>query len=180
MRELIFISSLLCRKLFEQHNQFLKMNLKEEFAFLRNLGLRVTVFGKDLNKFHAGSGDCNIFVVVTRPRGDELCYPDTLPEGDMSRLRNWIRCGDPTGLLPEWREVNVASCKMKAYLAGEDPGIDCTSVMDKLFANEGGKNHTYAFSEKTKSVVRITHPHDLLSLRITSLPLLKSEKLSVI
>ncbi len=130
----------------------LKINLKEEFGFLHNLGLSVTAFGKDLNKSYRGSGDCNIFVVVTWSGGDELCYPDALPEGDMSRLRNWIRCGDPTGLPPEWMEVNVAGCKIKVYLAGEDPGIDCTSVMDKMFANEGERIiHTLAARHQERS-----------------------------
>lgn len=68
------------------------------------------------------------FVVVTRPIEDELYHPEVLPEPDMSRLRNWFRCGDPTGLRPEWKRVDNSSYDAKGYLAGQDPGIDCTSV----------------------------------------------------
>lgn len=154
------------------------MILKDELVFLAKLGLTVTAFGKDLEKSYRGSRESNIFFVVTRSGGDELCYPDTLPEGDMDKLRKWIRCGDQTGLSPEWREINFAGFKIKAYLAGENPGIDCTSVMDEMFANEGGKNHTYALSTKTKLAVRITHPQDHLNLSNNSLALLKSGKLT--
>ena len=77
------------------------MILKEEFIFLAKLGLTVTAFGKDLEKSYKGSRESNIFLVVTQLGGDELCYPDTLPEGDMNKLRKWIRCGDPTSLSPK-------------------------------------------------------------------------------
>lgn len=93
------------------------MDLKEEFAFLHSLGLNVTLFGKDLKKYHRRPGGRNIFVVVAKSDGDKLHYRDAMAEEDQSRLKNWIRCGDPTGLTAEWREVHLANRKWKAYLA---------------------------------------------------------------
>jgi hypothetical protein len=58
------------------------MNLKEEFTFLHNLGLNVTLFGKDHKKSHRGSGDRNVFIIVSRPDGDKLYYRDALLEED--------------------------------------------------------------------------------------------------
>ena len=140
-----------------------KMDLKEEFEFLHRLGLSVAIFGKDLEKSRRSSSKRNIFIVVTRSGGDELCYCDALPEGDLDRLRNWIRCGDLTGLAAKWTELEVTGYKVKTYLAGENPGIDCSAVMGEMFLNEDGKNYMYTFS-KDGRVVRIKHPQDEISL----------------
>jgi hypothetical protein len=64
------------------------MGLKEEFTFLHNLGLNVTLFGKDLKKCYKGPEDRNFFVVVTRSDKDKLYYRDTISEEDLSRLKN--------------------------------------------------------------------------------------------
>jgi hypothetical protein len=192
MRGLIYCSSASPRRLFEQDNRFLqkqhkalKMDLKKVVKFGRNQGLNLTYFGKDLPELADGSEGCNIFGVFTRSGGgDELYYP----EGDTNTLGNWIRCGDPTGLLPEWREVdasglkllfNVSDLKLKVYLAGENPGIDCTSVKDDMFANEGEESYTYALSRKTKRITKITHPQDYLDLGISP-TLLNPQKLTFI
>jgi hypothetical protein len=192
MRGLIYRSAS-PKRLFEQDNRFLqkqihkalKMDLKEAVKFGRNRGLNLAYFGKDLPKLVEGSKDCNIFGVFTRSGGgDELYYP----EGDVNTLGNWIRCGDPTGLLPEWREVdasglkskvNASSLKLKVYLAGENPGIDCTSVMDDMFATEGGESYTYVLSREIKTITKITHPQDYLDLSISP-TLLNSQKLTFI
>ncbi|PVH69401.1 hypothetical protein DL98DRAFT_625190 [Cadophora sp. DSE1049] len=139
------------------------MDLKEEFIFLRNLGLNVTLFGKDHKKRHRGTGDRNLFVVVTRSDGDKLHFQDTIPEEDLSRLKNWIRCGDPTGLTAEWKEVHVGHSKWKAYLAGENQEIDCSGVLDEMFVKEGGETYTYARTGEAKWV-KITHPEDQIRL----------------
>jgi hypothetical protein len=139
----------------------LKMDLNNEYKSLLKQGLSVAYFGKDLHKFGKGSKDCTIFCVLTRSDGDEIYYP----EGDVDTLGNWIRCGDPTGLPPEWRDVNASDYKLKVYLAGENPGIDCTSVMDDMFANEGAESYTYVLSRETKKVItKITHPQDYFNL----------------
>src|SRR6266516_5911460 len=147
------------------------MNLQQDINFLcdlgnflRDLGLSATIFGKDIRKIDEGCADCNLFLVVTRRDGDELYHPETLPEPDMNKLRNWIRCGDPTGFLPEWRDVNTSAFKLKVYLAGENLGIDCTSVMDDMFDEEDGKKYTYSICRRTKEIKKITHPQDYLSL----------------
>ncbi|PVH68601.1 hypothetical protein DL98DRAFT_599384 [Cadophora sp. DSE1049] len=139
------------------------MDLKGEFIFLHNLGLNVTLFGKDHKKRHRGTGDRNLFVVVTRSDGDKLHYRDTIPEEDLSRLKNWIRCGDPTGLTAEWKEVHVGHSKWKAYLAGENQEIDCSGVLDEMFVKEGGENYTYARTGEAKWV-KITHPEHQIRL----------------
>lgn len=67
------------------------MDFPKELEFLRKLDLHVQLFGKDLKKFLNGyDEDCTIFVVVTRinKNEDELYHPETLPEPDMSKLRN--------------------------------------------------------------------------------------------
>ena len=75
---------------------------------------------------------------------------------------------------------NASDLKLKVYLAGENPGIDCTSVMNDMFANEGGESYTYALSRKTKGITKITHPQDYLNLSISHLTLLNSQKLTFI
>jgi hypothetical protein len=155
------------RFLQKQIHKALKMDLKEAVKIVRNQGFSLAYFGKDLPKLIEGSKDCNIFGVFTRSGGDELYYP----EGDVNTIGNWIRCGDPTGLLPEWRDVvDDSGSKMKFYLAGENPGIDCTSVMDDMFANEGGKNYTYALCRKFKKITKIAHPQDYLDLSTSPTP----------
>jgi hypothetical protein len=157
--------------------QIFGKDLEEELDFLRNLDLRGHIFGKDLKKLFDGCTDCTIFLVVTRPDGDELYHPETLPEPDMSKLRNWIRCGDPTGLRPEWKSIKTFGCNTKVYLAGQDLGIDCTSVMDDMFAEEGGKKYTYTYGDK--GVEKITHPQEYLGLCISSLLLMNAKTLTI-
>jgi hypothetical protein len=146
------------------------MDLKEEFSFLHKLGLSVAVFGKHLKKSYRSPRELILFIIVTRLVGDELCYQDTLPEGELNRLRNWIRYGDLTGLAAEWRELDVIGYKVKTYLAGENPGIDCSAVMDEMFLNEDGKNYTYTLSKETRRIVRISHPQEEISLSNASSP----------
>ena len=134
------------------------MNLKEEFTFLHNLGLNVTFFGKDLRKCHRGPGKSNIFIIVTRSDGDKLHYRDTIPEEDLNRPKNWIRCGDPTGLTAEWRDVHVGNSTWKAYLAGESQEIDCSGVRMKCLY-DGGTTYTYARTGGAKWI-KIAHPED--------------------
>jgi len=126
--------------------------------------------------------DCIMFVVVTRmnENEDELYHPETLPEPDMSRLRKWIRCGDPTGLRPEWKSIKGSVAKIKIYLAGQDSGIDCISVMNEMFAEEEKQKYTYMYSdEDRKSNKKIAHLHGYVSLSISSSPLLKRKKLTI-
>ncbi len=139
------------------------MNLKEEFTFLHNFGLNVTLFGKDLKKCHRGPGKSNFFIVVTRSEGDKLHYRDTILVEDLNRLKNWIRCGDPTGLTAEWREVHVGHSKWKVYLARENQEIDCSMVEEEMFVNEGGRTHTYARTGDAKWI-KIAHPEDEIRL----------------
>lgn len=87
----------------------------------------------------------------------------------MNRLRNWIRCGDRTGLTPEWKEADLSGFKTKVYLAGEAPGIDCTSVIDQMFSREDEKNYTDTRCNRTGEMLKITHPHDNIRLSDTSL-----------
>jgi hypothetical protein len=78
-----------------------KINLKEEFTFLHNLGLNITFFGKDLRKCYRRPGKSNIFIIVTKSDEDKLYYQDTILKEDLNRLKNWIRCEDLTGLTAE-------------------------------------------------------------------------------
>lgn len=118
------------------------MDFIEELDFLHDLDLQVDIFGKDLKRLFDGGKDCKIFV-VTNQDGDELYHPETLPEPDMSILRNWIRCGDPKGFGPEWKSAKISKYDAKIYLAGQDLGVDCTSVMDDMFVEEGGDVHVH-------------------------------------
>jgi len=131
------------------------MDLNKKVKFLLNRGLSLAYFGKDLHKFIKGSEDCKIFGVFTRSCGDELYYP----EGDMNTFGNWIRCGDPTGLLPEWRDVDAPGYKLKVYLAGENGkekalGVDHTSTLDTvnnlgvLYRNQGKLNEAEEFYKR--------------------------------
>jgi hypothetical protein len=74
------------------------MDLKEEFRFLHKLGLSMAVFGKHLKKSYRRPGKLILFIIVIRLAGNKLCYQDTLPEGELNKLRNWIRYGNLTGL----------------------------------------------------------------------------------
>jgi hypothetical protein len=67
---------------------------ESDLALLVCLGLRVQEFEKDLKgvfeRHEEGTerqDQGTVLVIVTRPGGDELHYPDVLPESDMSRLR---------------------------------------------------------------------------------------------
>ena len=51
-----------------------KMNLKEEFTFLYNLGLNIILFSKDLKKCYKGSRKSNFFIVVTKSNRNKLYY----------------------------------------------------------------------------------------------------------
>lgn len=155
----------------------LEMDLKEEFTFLHNLGLIVTIFGKDLRKCHRGLGGRNLFIVVTRSGGNKLHYRETISDEELSRLKNWIRCGDPTGLTAEWREVHVGHIKWKAYIAGEIQEIDCSRVMDEMFVKEGGKTYTYAGTGES-TWVKIAHPEDQIRLSNILSSFHKPEKLT--
>ena len=152
-----------------------KMNFKRDLEFLHNLGLIVNIFGKDLKRSFRGCKDCKIFIVVTRKTGDELYHPD--PEPDMSKLRKWIRCGDPTSLRPEWNSVDTLSYDAKVYLAGQDPGIDFTSVMDDMFIEKGRK--TYAYTYRGNGIRKVSHPYKCLSLSTSSLSLLQRKALTI-
>lgn len=90
--------------------------------FFLQKGLEIVIISKDLQTLNPES---NLFLVVIRQKGDELYYPWTLPEEDMNKLRQWIRCGDPTNTVAEWKSVWHSECNLKTYLAGENPGIDC-------------------------------------------------------
>ena len=153
------------------------MNLKEEITFLHSLSLNVTLFGKDHKKSHRGSGDRNVFIIVSRPDGDKLHYRDALPEEDRNRLKNWIRCGDSSGLTAEWREVYVGHSRWKVYLAGEGQEIDCSGVMDEMFVDDGGKKYTYAYTKGPKWI-KITHPEDQIRPCNILLSFYKLEKLT--
>ena len=86
------------------------------------------VFGKDLKDIFERQDEGTVVVIITRPGGDELYHPDDLPEPDMSRLRKWTRCGNPADLRPEWKDNSneEENAKVKAYLAGQDLGVDYT------------------------------------------------------
>ena len=141
-----------------------RMDFKEELNFLTKLGLCVNVFGKEPKKSLHGYTDHRMFLIVTKSNGDELYHPNNLPEPGMGRLRNWIRCGDPTGLLPEWKIVDISGYNAKVYLAGQDLGIDCTSVIDEMFAEEGGEKYTYAYCRPARRLKKIKHPQEHLLL----------------
>lgn len=122
-----------------------KMSFEEGSELIDKLGLRVQLFGKDLDKLFKNM-ECTIFLVVIRLCGDELYHPENLTDPkEMSLLRDLIRCGDPAGLSPEWRTIKYRKATIKVYLAGQDPGIVCTRVMEEIFAKEGGKNFTYTY-----------------------------------
>jgi hypothetical protein len=53
------------------------------------------------------------------------------------------------------------------YLAGQDPGIDCTSVMDDMFAEERGKKFTYTYRDRD-GVEKMAHPQEYLPLSTSS------------
>jgi hypothetical protein len=61
------------------------------------------------------------------------------------------------------------SDNLKVYLTGQDPGIDCTSVMDDMFAEERGKKFTYTY-RGGDGVEKIAHPQEYppLSTQLTS------------
>ncbi|KAL8893575.1 MAG: hypothetical protein Q9192_005132, partial [Flavoplaca navasiana] len=143
------------------------MDFERELEFLRKLDLRVHLFGKDLKKVLDRDKGCTIFVVVTRmnENEDELYHPENLPEPDMGKLRNWIRCGDSTGLRPEWKSTKSSIAKIKVYLAGQEPGIDYSSVMDDMFAKEEGKKYTYMWrAGDQEGIKKIAHPHGRVPL----------------
>lgn len=50
------------------------MNLKEEFTFLYNLGLNITLFSKDLKKYYKGPTKNNFFIIITRSNKNKLYY----------------------------------------------------------------------------------------------------------
>jgi hypothetical protein len=64
------------------------MDFLKELEFLRKLGLRVQIFGKDFKKLFKGYNDCKIFVVVIRSDEDKLYHLETLLKSDISKLRN--------------------------------------------------------------------------------------------
>jgi hypothetical protein len=140
-----------------QYNWPHKIDLKEEFRFLHKLGLTVAVFGKHLKKSYRRSRELILFIIITWLAGNELCYQDTLLEGKLNRLRNWICYGDLTGLVAKWRELDIISYKLKTYLARENPGVDYSAIIDKMFLNKDGKNYIYTLSKETQHIVRILH-----------------------
>lgn len=157
------------------------MDFPGELEFLCKLDLRVQLFGKDLKKCFDGGKGCTIFPVVTRRNGDELYHPETLPEPDTSELRHWIRCGDLTGLRPEWRSTQSSVAQIKVYLAGQGLGIDCSSVMGDMFFEEEGKKYTYMLrAGDREGIKKIAHPSESVSLRTSSLSLLERKKLTIV
>lgn len=141
------------------------------------------LFGKDLKKVLDGYKGCIIFVVVMKKieNEDELYHPETLSEPNMSKLRNWIRYGDPTGLRPEWKSIKSSVAKIKVYLTGQDPGIDYSSVMGDMFAEEEGKKYTYMWrGEDQEGIKKITHSHGCVPLCTSSLSLLERKKLTIV
>lgn len=67
---------------------------------------------------------------------------------------------------------------MKFYLAGENPGIDCATVMDDMFFDEAGKKYTYTVCKK--KTLKITHPQNYINLSSTAPILLNLQKLTLI
>jgi hypothetical protein len=154
------------------------MSFEEGRELITKLGLRMQLFGKDLEKLFKNE-KCTVFLVVTSSHGDELYHPENLTDPkEMSLLRGWIRCGDPAGCSPEWRTIEYRKANIKVYLAGQDPGIDCTSVKDEMFAEEGGKNFTYTCyggDLHAKRFERISHPQEHLQLSIQHKNVLKAK-----
>lgn len=140
------------------------MDFFQDIDILRKHGLHAQLFGKDLKRLFDGDDDCTLFVVVTRSHGDELYCPENLPEPDMSKLRSWIRCGNPTGLRPEWIGIKSPIGMFKIYLAGQEPGIDCSSVEEDMFAENGGEEYTYTYSGGRDKIRKISHPQEELPL----------------
>jgi hypothetical protein len=71
-----------------------------------------------------------------------------------------MKCGDPTGFLPEWRDVdfNIQDCKMRAYITGENLEIDCTSVIDDMFVVDKDLRYTYGFSSVSEVLRHVKYP----------------------
>ncbi|KAK0514279.1 hypothetical protein JMJ35_002896 [Cladonia borealis] len=66
------------------------MSFEEGSELIDKLGLRVQLFGKDLDKLFKNM-ECTIFLVVTRLSGDELYHPENLTDPkEMSLLRDLI------------------------------------------------------------------------------------------
>ena len=153
------------------HQTIFGTSLKEEASFVQALGFDVHIFGKKLDRYLEGHKDCDVFIVVTRSRGDELCYPQTLKEPHMSRLSNLISCGYPASLHGKWKLVQESTPRAKVYLAGEEVGVDCTSVADDMFFEEEGKKYTFAVELGAKDIVveKIEHPHEILVLCMISI-----------
>lgn len=121
-------------------------------------GLYAQLFGKDLKNLFDGDEDCKIFVVVTRQHG-----PENLPKPDMSKLRYWIRCEYAAVLQPEWISVKSATGMLNVYLAGQEYGVDCSSVERDMFA-EGGNKYTYTYCGGHHKIQKISHPQEGLPL----------------
>jgi hypothetical protein len=68
------------------------------------------------------------------------------------------------GLAAVWRELDIVSKNVKAYLAREDPGIDYSTVIGEMFLSEDRRNYTYTFSKETRRIVQITYPQDKISV----------------
>lgn len=160
------------------------MDFLQDIDVLHKHGLHAQLFGKDLKKLFDGDEDCKLFVVVTRSHGDELYCPENLPEPDMSKLRSWIRCGNPAGLRPEWIVVKSPIGILKVYLAGQEPGIDCSSVEREMFAEKEGQKYTYTYSGGRHKIIKISHPQEELPLgtysRIFVIPKLTVAKASTL
>ena len=52
----------------------------------------------------------------------------------------------------------------KIYLAGEEPGIDCSSVEEDMFAENEGEKYTYTYSGGRDKIRKISHPQEDLPL----------------
>lgn len=148
------------------------MDFFPDMDILHKHGLHANLFGKDLKKFFDGDRNCTLFVVVTNSHGDELYGPEDLPEPDMSKLRSWIRCGNPTGLQPEWIDMKSSIGMLKIYLAGQELGINCSSVENDMFVDNEGKKYTYTYFEDCNEIGKISHPEHELLLSTNSPPFL--------
>lgn len=78
---------------------------------------------------------------------------------------------------PEWRSIESSRATVKVYLTGQDPGIDCTTVMDDMFVEEG-KKFTYTY-RGGDGVTKVAHPQDSLQLSTSSPATLNFEKLMI-
>jgi hypothetical protein len=65
-----------------------KINLKEKFIFLHNLGLNIILFGKNLKKCYKGPRKSNFFIIVIRSDSNKFYYRNTIPEKDLDRFKN--------------------------------------------------------------------------------------------